>query len=173
MTMDYKDVEIEGKAFRVGRMTATVGARILNVLLSAGAKAQAKETSTPEEKDEAKMAFEELSEEEKANIAISSTWIMVGSSISSEVYSEIQMNCLRVCLLYPQSDSSPIPVVMANGKWATSEIEKDLPVVNQLIIEALQFNLAPFFIARALKSGAASAQHQSPSRIVTASSSAQ
>jgi len=140
-------------------MTALVGSRILNVLISTSAK-QTSSEAPAEEKAQEKSLFDNLPEEEKANLIIASSWMLIGTNVPEDVYTQIQKNCLKTCSVYISPDAPPTPVVMSDGRWAVKEIENDIPTVNQLIIEALQFNLAPFFTASALKSGSAAAPKQ-------------
>jgi len=161
--MEYKDTTIGERKFRLGRMTALVGARILNVLISTSAKQQSSSQNSAEEKTETeqeKAMFDSFSEEEKANLIIASSWTLIGTNVPEDVYTQIQKNCLKTCSIYVSPDAPPVPVIMADGKWAAKEIEHDIPTVTQLITEALQFNLAPFFTASALKSGSAAAPKQ-------------
>lgn len=151
-----KTVTIGERQFKIGRFRAVVGARILNVLMSATLRAQTEDK--PSDSAEAK-EFTALSEEEKANISIASMWVLVGATISAELYGEIQKSCLQVCFFMKQEDAS-IPIIMSNGRWAVPEIEKDIPTVNELIVQCLQFNLAPFFIASASKAVEAAALKQ-------------
>lgn len=169
MKNDYKNTTISGHEFRIGRMSAMTGARVLNLLLSAIMQSPTKEDSKPGAEPE----LESLSAEEKANNSIAAMWMIVGSMLSEEAYIRVQRAALQVCMFFPVPDSPGIPVLSVNGKWAATEIETDIPTVNQLIVQALQFNLAPFFIESALRSEAAAAQEQkSASPIVTGSSSA-
>jgi hypothetical protein len=152
--MTSKEINIGSQRFRIIRMTPLVGSRIINVLFSAMSSLH---NGSPAEEVKNDVAeFEAMPAEEKAKASISAMWVAAASVVSSDKYEEIQKNCLRCCQLYPSSDTdTPIPMMMASGRWAVPEPE--ITVVSQLITEALQFNLAPFFTESALKSAASAA----------------
>src|SRR6185437_9017451 len=123
---------------------AETGAWILNVLISAMFKVAGEQESNAEQ-----AAFDKAEPVEKANAAVAAMWISIGTTVSLETYKQIQRSCLQTCLLYV--GGNPLPLISANGRWADASLEKNVIVVNQLVIEVLQFNLAPFFIESALK----------------------
>jgi hypothetical protein len=146
---NYKELLINERFFRINRMTATVGSRVLNVLLSVAANAVSQ--STREETQHGREELEKLTPEEQANTMIGSLWVLAGGELSEESYNQLQRHCLLVCALRVTPDADPIPILMNNGRWAAKELESDIVTVDKLISEALQFNLAPFFIASASK----------------------
>ena len=142
---DVKELTIGDKKFQLKRMSAETGSWILNVLLSAMFKAvSGEEVSTSDQAE-----FDKGDKVEKANNAIAAMWVSVGTTVNLETYKQIQRCCLQTCLLYV--GGNPLMLISANGRWADAALEKNVLVVNQLITEVLQFNLAPFFIESALK----------------------
>ena len=141
---DSKELDVDGKKFQLRRISAETGAWILNVLISAMFKSASVEESTSEQ-----AAFDKSEPVEKANAAVAAMWISIGTAVSLETYKQIQRCCLQTCMLYV--GGNPVPLISTNGRWADASLEKSVTVVNQLIIEVLQFNLAPFFIESALK----------------------
>jgi hypothetical protein len=142
MNPDNKEVLVGERRYRIIRMTPLVGARIINVLFSAVIKTanSSGEENTKSEKED----FEKMPSEEKAKISIQSMWMAAAAILSSDAYEEIQKASLRCCQLFVQEDAPPSPVMMASGRWAITE--PSVTVASQLIVESLQFNLAPFFI---------------------------
>ena len=145
-----KELTIVNKQFQLKRIDAQAGAWILTVLISAMFKASSGEESSPSEQSE----FDKADPVEKANSTVAAMWISVGTTVSLEAYRQIQRYCLQTCLLYIANN--PVPLISTDGRWADKELERDIPVVNQLITAVLQFNLAPFFIESALKNKEAS-----------------
>lgn len=132
---DFKEVEISGQNFQIGRMTPEVGARIGNLLITSILKIRGRGdnnegspsvTPTPEE-------------------AIEGMWVVATDTLSEENYSYIQRRCLLVCSQRITADSPAAPVLMKDGRWASKELSRDIAAVNSLIAESLKFNLAGFF----------------------------
>src|SRR6266700_4601548 len=121
---NFKEVLIEERTFRIGRMTAMIGSRILNILLSVVSKVQT--TASAEETEHGRQELDKIDPEEKANVMVEASWVLVGDSVSEETYTQIQRHCLQVCALVASEGTPPIPVIMSNGRWAVKEIEHDL-----------------------------------------------
>ena len=140
-----KDVTIKNYTFRISRMTALVGSKILNILLTATFKNQ-----TPTKNDEADAtAFKNSPLEEQAAAVVSSMWIPASTVLSDDIYTYIQKQCLKVCSVLVQD--APLILIGPNGAWAVKELENDMPLVNNLIQEVLTFNLSTFFQESASK----------------------
>jgi hypothetical protein len=163
MTMEaYREIEIKEQRFRIGRMTAMVGARILNTLTLATLKQQS-EAKPNVNTEAAQSEFNDSTAEEKADSTVEIMWLAGGPSLSEEKYSQIQTQCLQLCSMYPDSNgAAPVPILMSNGRWAVKELETDISTVNQLIQEALKFNLSPFFTESASKAATAEALSSQP-----------
>lgn len=169
----YHNLSIEETTYRLNRMTPQVGSWILSVLLSATARS--KSDATPEDEEAAREAMGSLSNEERAASLVEAMWLNAGASISEEVFYKIQVHALNACAVYPSGpDSTPIPVATKDGRVADKTLEEDLTRYNRLVMEALKFNLCPFFLAnmsKAIDLSSPSKPLNSPT--VTGSSSAQ
>ena len=140
MRVTTKDLVIGNKKFQLRKFTPLVGVWIGNVLMASTLTQQqtAAQSSGPTSEE-----FNKLTEEEKAQAAISAMWLLAADSLSREKYSQIQMECLQACSLYVRDDVPPVPMNV-------NEIGEDVSLLNQLVTESLQFNLTPFFSAGGL-----------------------
>jgi hypothetical protein len=111
----HKDVELDGKRYRIARMTATVGSGIVTQLLP--------------------KIVPFLDGGGSLDIA---TVIKMLPTISASELAAIQAHCLAVCSHYEENGA----LMPAKG---IKELEYDIPVVLALTVQALIFNLAPFF----------------------------
>lgn len=146
MTTDHKDEVIKEKRYRIQLLDALTGSRILHALLAGMAKVQQTDKDS-EESD----AFRNLTAEEKGDAAVQAMWIFAGNDLSREKYEEFQKACLQCCSVYPNEDAAPMPILMANGRWADRELSHDIATVGELIVKVLQFNFSPFFTESASK----------------------
>jgi hypothetical protein len=121
-----KDVEFDGKNYRISRMTAKTGSGILGQLLP--------------------KLIPFLDGNGLSTVAI----INMLPTIEEDVYSRIQDNCLAVTSKY-EENGAVTPVFLKPNIWAVKELEYDGPAVLALMTHALIFNLAPFFVGGGLQ----------------------
>jgi hypothetical protein len=65
------------------------------------------------------------------------------SLITEAEFQNIQSHCLAVCRR--MENGAPMPVFVPPNTWAIKELEYDLVTVMVLTIQALVFNIQPFF----------------------------
>jgi len=66
------------------------------------------------------------------------------SPISEEEFSSIQGHALAVCRRY-ENGNVPMPIFVRPDTWAVKELEYDVIAVMALTVQALVFNISPFF----------------------------
>jgi len=123
----FKDVEVNGRRFRIGRFDALTGSYITTLLL---------------------MQMLPMGLEDRIP-GVSSK----GKSImDKETFMDIQRDCLKVVSeLKPVGDSiAPMLVMLPDGRWGVMGIEDDTLIVITLTISVLAFNLSDFFQEGAL-----------------------
>ena len=123
----FKDVEVNGRRFRIGRFDALTGSYITTLLL---------------------MQMLPMGLEDRIP-GVSSK----GKSImDKETFMDIQRDCLKVVSeLKPVGDSiAPMLVMLPDGRWGIDGIEDDTLIVITLTISVLAFNLSDFFQEGAL-----------------------
>lgn len=139
---ETKEIELPDKTrYRLDKLSAPVASRIFNLLMSAVMKAQAGAGGGggdgPEEP-------EAVDREERAKAQVGLMWLLASTALDDDQYAKIQGQCLASCALL--DGAATVPVRMADGRWAVKALEYDAPAVNRLVLEALQFNIAPFFL---------------------------
>lgn len=128
--MKTKDIEISGVHYRIGQFTAQVGSWILMQVLQ-----------------KVLPSFAGPVEEQLGNLPPNR------ATMSEEDFYRIQNHCLAICCRYEESPTGRVPMpLMASGVFAIKELEYDLPTVMALTIQALFFNLTPFFAEGGLSS---------------------
>lgn len=126
----YKDVEIGGVKYQIGRMTARTGswiaAQIISKVLPSVIESQMPLEGLPSSRSE----------------------------MSEIEFQNIQDHCLNVCKKYELigSTEAAVPVMARFGVFAVKDLEYDLLTVLALTIHALLFNISPFFEGDGLKS---------------------
>lgn len=137
-------ITIQERRYEAGRLSAYVAAWIFNLLLSATLNSRT-EAEPTETKDEV-MPEEIQDVDKRANFVVSAMWIGVGSTLDEKVYNRIQSACLKACSRWDEPSSTFIPLLMNDGRFTGGvNSEPDPAVLNQLVTETLQFNLASFF----------------------------
>jgi hypothetical protein len=128
----FKDVEINGVRYQVGRMTARTGSWILAQIFTKIMPATV----------EGNLGFD-----------------LPGgrSEMSEEEFHNLQDHCLAVCSRYEElppgsGRETAMPIMASPGVFAVKELEYDLVAVLGLTIHALVFNVACFFDGDALTS---------------------
>ncbi|EHL08976.1 hypothetical protein HMPREF0322_00399 [Desulfitobacterium hafniense DP7] len=121
----YKVAEINGRQFRIGKFDAMLGSYI---------------------------AFQVMGEilpmglGKKVGVEAPPGSPMM----SKQAFMEMQKDCLSVCEeLLP---AGPTPVLNENGSYGVNDIEHDAPLVLNLTIQALIWNITDFFDANLLDS---------------------
>jgi hypothetical protein len=80
--------------------------------------------------------------------ALTANWILHRLSKSDEEeFNKIQRYLLKSCSLL--TEKGPIPIMMADGRWAIASLEFNLKAVAEITNEAMGFNLDDFFDAGA------------------------
>lgn len=132
MKEKWKDVELKGHRYRVGKMNPQVGCwiamQILTKMLPGFMEARLKA--------------------EGVNLANNR------SQLSEDEFYNIQNHCLRVCSRYQQLGNAPEicqPLIREGGTWEFDDLKDEPLVVMGLTVHTMIFNLAPFFEGDALK----------------------
>lgn len=119
--MNFKDVTIKDKTYRIGEFTPKVGGFITSQLLPLLLK-----HATPEAGISLGMFFQVLPD------------------IPEAIYYKIVDYSLALCCEYNEQ-KMPIPVIMPNGAWVSKHLENDTVGVMALVVAVLMHNLQPFF----------------------------
>lgn len=124
--LEYKDVEINGRKFRIGRFDALEGSYMLFKIVGVISPVIAK------------MGVPSASGE------VNYTDMLSGiTTLSKKDFKEIQLSCLEICAEHLPAGFAP--VLNENGSYGVMGIEKDTPLVLNLTVQALMFNVADFF----------------------------
>jgi hypothetical protein len=123
---EYKTIELSGRKWRIGRFDALTGSYITFKILT---------QVLPMGLDEA-----------LPNLPKSR------SPMTKEDFTSLQEDCLKVC--YELKDvngvDAPVPVMLTNGNWGVSGLEKDILTVIGLTAHTILFNVQSFFAEGAL-----------------------
>jgi hypothetical protein len=150
-----KEVSIGEYQCRVGKLDACSAAWVLGVLMAVVADQRRRQPQAPEQQAPEPPPKDAAAREEMARGVVGALWLTAGSALDRERYRDVQQGCLRVCSA--RNDGGLFePVVAADGRWSRKDIGDDAPAVHRLILEALQFNLSPFFLDDASSGAAAS-----------------
>ncbi|MCR8961663.1 hypothetical protein O0550_00365 [Brevibacillus halotolerans] len=134
----YKDVEINGRKFRVRKFPAKVGSFMIIKLTAilapmfAGIKANLK----------AKSVDDNINMEDMDDIDIKGVLEQL-NNLSEKDFDYIQEKALSVC--YELLPVGLAPVLQANGAFGVEDLEDDTVTVMALTVHALTFNLTSFF----------------------------
>lgn len=128
----YKDVEIGGRNWRIGKFDALTGSYIAYKVMTQILPTINGGVTTPEAMAEGLRASR--------------------ASISKADFVELQRDCLGVCseLQNVGGNIAPVKVILTNGNWGVEGIETDVPTVMALTVHALFFNVSSFFDSNAL-----------------------
>ena len=124
---EFKDVEIRGKKWRVGRLDARTGSYIASVIL---------------------MQVVPMGLDSQLPNLPSGREIMPKAT-----FLDIQTECLKVCFELQQAGQNilPVAVILPDGRWGVSEeSQTDISTMLTLTIQTLKFNLTDFFQGGAL-----------------------
>lgn len=131
-TENYKDIEVNGRKFRLNKLNARTGTymllkitKILPTILES-------------------LDFDKLDSDDLNFKDLNLTKVLSPIfDLSEEEFNYIQDNCLKtVEELLP---AGPQPVLNNNGQWGVSNIEFDMALVINLTVQSLWFNLQGFF----------------------------
>ena len=127
----FKDIELMGRKWRIGRFDALTGSYISALLLM----------------QVIPMGIE-------GQLGIKMPLSNERSIMEKKTFIELQLDCLRVCSEIKEVGGSvaPIPVLMSDGRWGIEDIETDISLVIGLTIHTLIFNITDFFQGNTLKS---------------------
>ena len=125
----FKDIELQGKKWRINKFDALTGYfiayKLLFQILPGGMESQMPGVNLPE-----------------------------GRSLMSKAeFIELQRDCLAVCtqLIMVGDVETAIPVLQRGGQWGVDGLETDVVLVFTLTLHCLLFNISGFFEEGALK----------------------
>lgn len=124
----FKDIDLGGRKWRVGRFDAMTGSYITMLVL---------------------MQMLPMGMDEQVGIGS----VSKGRSLmDKKTFFDVQADCLKICSELQQVGDSvaPIPVMLDDGRWGVGGIEDDMPTILALTIQTLIFNISDFFQEGAL-----------------------
>ena len=124
----FKDIEIGGRKWRIGRFDAMTGSYITMLVL---------------------MQMLPMGMDEQIGMGS----LGKGRSLmDKQTFFDVQADCLKVCSeLQSIGDSvAPIPVMLSDGRWGVAGVEEDMPTILALTVHTLIFNISDFFQEGAL-----------------------
>lgn len=141
-----KDITIGDGRYQLVKMPADTACWINNLLVAVMMKSQTGTNAETNPEQEAELA--KLSPEERANGLVAVLWLNAAVELSEEAYKRVQNRALMACRAYDANGALSV-VLMPDGRWATKGLPVDLAqdgkTVNELVTEAIRFNIAPFF----------------------------
>lgn len=149
MKEPFKLVNIDGTAYRIGRLTPEVGSFFLMKLMG---------TMIASVKDSPASEVSAEPSKEKPNPEDLARSVIFGAFFNNsdfDLHSTMQRRCLAACSRM-ESDI-PMPVAAASGVIALPEVRDDATLVMRLEVEVLVFNLSPFFEGEKMKALSAGA----------------
>jgi hypothetical protein len=124
--VEYKDVEINGRKFRIGRFDAIEGSYMLFKIVGVISPLISK-MSSPSSDGE-----------------VNYSDVLSGiTTLSKKDFKEIQLSCLGICSEHLPAGFAK--VINENGSYGVMGIEKDTATVLNLTVQALMFNVSDFF----------------------------
>jgi hypothetical protein len=126
-----KTVEVDGQKYLIRKLSANVGSFILARVLAASAG-----------------GIVASKEGEQNSTIMASMFAAFLRGLNFEEFSFIQNHCLAVVARLETPAGSPevpMPIVTDSGVFAITEVGGDLPLVMNLTIQSLLFNLSDFF----------------------------
>ena len=124
----FKDVDLGGRRWRIGRFDAMTGSYITMLVL---------------------MQMLPMGMDEQVGMGS----LGKGRSLmDKQTFFDVQADCLKICSeLQTVGDSvAPIPVMLSDGRWGVGGIEDDMPTILALTVHTLIFNISDFFQEGAL-----------------------
>lgn len=131
-TENYKDIEVNGRKFRLNKLNARTGTFMLIKLTKTLAAVMSN------------IDIDKLDSDDLSIKDLNLTKVLEPIfDLSEEEFSYIQDNCLKtVEELLP---AGPQPIFDNNGQWGVLNIEFDMALVMNLTLQSLWFNLQGFF----------------------------
>ena len=128
----YKDVEIGGRKWRIGRFDALTGSYIATLLL---------------------MQMLPMGLDEKVSGGALASLSKDRSLMDKATFMSIQIDCLKVISEIQSIGgvATTLPILLVDGRWAVPDLENDLITVLALTVHTLIFNISDFFQEDALK----------------------
>lgn len=125
----YKEIDINGRRWRIGRFDALTGSYISTLLVM--------------------QMLPMVLEEQLGLGAMANNRPLM----NKQTFMDVQRDCLRVVheLKLVGDNLMPLPVILDDGRWGIGDIEDDAPTVMALTVQVLIFNLSDFFQEDALK----------------------
>ena len=124
----FKDIDIQGRKWRITRFDALTGSyiayKLLFQMLPMGIEENVPGMNLPKGR----------------------------SLMTKEEFVDLQKDCLAVCseLTVVGNQQVPIPILMRGGSWAIDGIDQDIMLVMVLTMHCLVFNISSFFEQDAL-----------------------
>ena len=125
----FKELEVSGRKFRVGRFDALTGSYIVTLIL---------------------MQMLPMGLDTQLGLGAFSQG---RSLMDKNTFFDVQRDCLKICseIQSVGNVSTPLPVMLEDGRWGVADIENDASIVLALTIHTLVFNVTDFFQGDALK----------------------
>jgi hypothetical protein len=138
-----KELVVNESRYQISRMDAAVGSWLLFKLMDALRKlfaAQNSEPDTTQGQEETNLV-----KREAATHALIQGMLM---TLDREVFEQVQREALRVVGQFAMVGEKEVvlPVLMANGTFASMKLKNDISTVVILMSRSLYFNLSPFFL---------------------------
>ena len=131
--VEFKDVDVNGRKFRIGKFDALEGSYMLFKILS---------VISP--------LLSNKSVQNEAGEVNYSEMLLGITSLSKSDFKEIQLSCLKICSEHLAAGFAP--VINENGSYGVIGIERDTAAVINLTVQALMFNVSDFFAGSPLSS---------------------
>lgn len=147
MSEEVKNVIIDGRRYRIGKMPVMLGChirlRMMGALMADKMMADAAERAAQNQPDSEETAVQ-MSDEDKAR-QLCVLALMRGVDYQELLF--IQKNALKVVSRVEEGPTGdlPMPVMHDGGQIAIAEISNNGALIERLMVESLVFNLAPFF----------------------------
>lgn len=131
-TENYKDIEVNGRKFRLNKLNARTGTFMLIKLTKTLAAVMSN------------IDIDKLDSDDLSIKDLNLTKVLEPIfDLSEEEFSYIQDNCLKTVEELLPAGSQPI--LDNNGQWGVLNIEFDMALVMNLTLQSLWFNLQGFF----------------------------
>ena len=147
-----KDITIgegpEAAAYRLSKIDAMNASWIKTVVLNGFMKVAQQAGSGSENPDNNPdpLGFNKLSPEARGEKMVEVFWS--GAAMLDEAtFRSVQTHCLRSVSFHNTNGGADVyePVLRADGRWNWAPLAEDTTAVDQLVLEALKFNLWSFF----------------------------
>ena len=145
MTEKTKAVPLGGYSFQIKKLPADVGSFILMRLMGEAAKAAQNAPQRPVGPDEVKPDEVKITPEDRVR---GLCFIVFSGTMPFDLFQFIQRHCMLV-VRKMENESTPMPIMADDGRWANPEIATNHQLVVQLMIEVCIFNFADFFAENA------------------------